>query len=57
LFGHPGLWTDYLTTKTEERCIAKATNSKYFTQLLAPKVILLFEFNGLPVIDHLIKAL
>lgn len=33
------------TTKTEERYIAKATNSQYFTQLFTQKVVLLFAFS------------
>ena len=42
-----------LTTKTEERYIAKATNSQYFTQSFTQKNVLLFAFD----IDLLVHAL
>jgi len=43
------------TTKTEERYIAKATNSQYFTQQFIQKVVLLFAFDR--PIDLLVEAL
>lgn len=51
------LWSAYrlfiLTTKTEERYIAKATNSQHFTQLCTQKNVPLFAFG----IDLLVDAL
>ena len=42
-----------LTTNTEERYIAKATNSQYFTKAFTQKNVLLFTFD----IDLLVDTL